>query len=395
MRKVGVCIFDDPTQVGYGWASIAGESAKRINGYGELRTDVLWVLNLSWKSMNILGLNRANHLYDEQFFRISLRQIGSELGISDDPEVFARNVSEILNRVASLGLDTLGISIDNPGYRYTTLIADRHLPDFCRKKPVGASAAAIMDATRQSTQENQAHLGRKAPHGSTVQAFSFPRGSYGRWMLSQPIPSCEHWKEFSLGGAETIIGMDEGHEIRGTKAVIERLLKQGEQNALFLNVNVHSVDRFFRPFSTFGAGSNYPRSWATLPEVLSLSRYAKISVTGGFMTPLRSNPIAEKVQLDINETSYSRSLLLENLWVALANQVSTTKRHTPMGAYMRAYDRSVCQKAAEIFESYSYPVGSFGVGRVMVYLRAGEIAHASELALSNGIIPSISILQGR
>jgi hypothetical protein len=113
------------------------------------------------------------------------------------------------------------------------------------------------------------------------------------------------------------------------------------------------------------------------------------------MTPLRDNPIADKIQLDINEMSYSRSLLLENLWIALANPVSTTKRQTPVGAYMRAYDRSVCQKVAEIFESYSYPVGSFGVGRVMVYLRAGEIPHATELALESGIIPSISLLQGR
>jgi hypothetical protein len=395
MRKVGVCIFDDPTQCAYGWASIAGEVSRRINGYGELRTDVLWVLNLNWKTMNTMGLNRSNHLYDEQFFRISLRQIGFELGMNEDPEKFATSVSEVLNRVAVLGLETLGVNIDNPGYRYTSLVADKHLPDFCRKKPMGPMSASIMDATRQATQENQAHLGRQAPHGSSIQGFSFPRGSYGRWMLSQPIPSCERWKEFSLGGSETLIGVDEGHEIRGTKAVLERLMKQGESNALFLSVNVQSVDRFYRPFSTFGAGSNYPRAWATLPEVLSLSRYAKLSVSGGFMTPLRANPIADKIQMDINEMSYSRGLLLENLWIAIANPVSTTKRQTPLGAYMRSYDRSVCQKVAEIFESYSYPVGSFGVGRVMVYLRAGEIPSATELALENGIIPSISLLQGR
>ncbi|MFK4132035.1 hypothetical protein ACI2KR_07030 [Pseudomonas luteola] len=395
MRKVGVCIFDDPTQVGYGFASVAGEPAKRVNGYGELRTDVLWVINLKIKDTTKLGLNRSNHIYDEQYFRISLKQIGLELGLSSDPEAFCRSASEILNRVAVLGYEMLGVSIDNPGYRYQVLVADKYMPDFCRKKPTGPLSASIMDATRQSTQENQAMLGRHAPAGSTAQAFIFPRGSYGRWILSQPIPSCENWKPFSLSGSETIVGCDEGSEIRGTKHVIERLMKHGETNAMFLNVKVESVDRFQRPFSTFGSGANYPRAWATLPEVLSLLRYSKLSIHGGFMTPLRENPIAEKIDLDINEISYARSLLIENLWVAIANPVSTTKRQTPLGAYLRAYDRSVCQKAAEVFESYQYAVGSFGIGRVMVYLRAGEITHASNLALENGLMPTLSILHGR
>jgi hypothetical protein len=395
MRRVGVCCFDDPAVPGYGWASIAGADAYRINGYGELRSDVLWVLNLKITSMSKLGLNRTNHLYDEQFFRISLRQLSQELGLISEPEIFVAAASEIFDRVARLGFDLLGVNIDNPGYRYMTLIADKHMPDFNRKKPTGPWQASIMDAVRQSTQENQAMVGRYAPAGSAAQSFVFPRGAYGRWMLSQPIPSCEAWKEFKISGNETVIGNDEGAEIRGTKHVLEKLEAHGENNALFLKTNVISVNRFNRPFNTFAAGANYPRLWATLPEIVALSKYAKISISDGYMTPLRANPIAEKINLDIDETSYARSLLIENLWVSISNPVSTTKRQTPVGAYLRAYDRVVCAKAAEVFEDYQYAVGSFGVGRVMVYLRAGEINHASDLAIQSGLLPSVAILKGR
>lgn len=395
MRKVGVCCFDDPKVPGYGWASVSGSQAIRINGYGELRSDVLWVLNINLKDMSKLGLNRTNHLYDEQYFRISLRQLSQELGLLDDPAAFVVFASEIFDRVAKLGNENLGVSIDNPGYRYMTLIADRHMPDFNRKKPVGPFSASILDAVRQSTQENQAMMGRYAPAGSTAQSFVFPRGAYGRWMLSQPIPSCEGWREFKLSGTETIIGNDEGAEIRGTKHVIEKLKGFGENNALFLRVNVMATNRFNRPFCTFGSGANYPRMWATLPEVLELVKFCKISLSDGFMTPLRSNPVADKVDMDVDEISYSRSLLIENLWVSISNPVSTTKRQTAVGAYLRAYDRAACLKMAELFESYQYSVGSFGVGRVMVYLRSGEINHATELALQGGMLPSVSLLRGR
>lgn len=395
MRRVGVCCFDDPAVPGYGWASVAGADAYRINGYGELRTDVLWVVNLKITAMSKLGLNRTNHLYDEQYFRISIRQLSQELGLITEPDVFVSAASEIFDRVARLGYEELGVNIDNPGYRYMTLIADKLMPDFNRKKPVGPWSASILDAVRQSTQENQAMVGRYAPAGSSAQSFVFPRGSYGRWMLSQPIPSCESWKEIKISGSETIIGNDEGAEIRGTRHVLDRLQSQGEGNALFLKTNVISTNRFNRPFNTFAAGANYPRTWATLPEIIALCKYAKINISDGYMTPLRSNPLADKVNLLVDEISYSRSLLIENMWVAIANPVSTTKRQTPVGAYLRAYDRAACGNAAEVFESYQYAVGSFGVGRVMVYLRAGEINHASDLAIQHGLLPSVSILKGR
>lgn len=395
MRKVGVCYFDDPKTPGYGWSSVAGAPAQRVNGHGELRSDVLWVLNIKLTDLTRLGLNRTNHLYDEQYFRIALKQLAQELGLTDDPETFVQYSSEILDRVARLGKDGLGVSIDNPGYRYMTLISDRHMPDFNKKKPVGPFSASILDAVRQSTQENQAMTGRYAPAGSTAQSFVFPRGSYGRWILSQPVPSCDNWREFKLSGSETIIGNDEGAEIKGTKHVLERLKIYGEENALFMRVNVMSSNKSNRNFATFGAGANYPRMWATLPEVLELVKYSRISISNGFMTPLRENPFSKLINMEVDEISYSRSLLIENLWVSLATNISTTKRPTPIGAYLRAYDRATCLKMAEIFEGYTYCVGSFGVGRVIVYLRAGEINHATDLAIQHGMLPTTSLLRGR
>lgn len=112
------------------------------------------------------------------------------------------------------------------------------------------------------------------------------------------------------------------------------------------------------------------------------------------MTKLANLDFLSDLELDSKEYSYSRGIFLENLWVALANPINPSGMHTAVGAYMRAYDRVACQRAAETFAEHEFRIGSFGSGRVMIYLGKQEDAMAKELSFVTGMNPPMSMISG-
>ncbi|MCP1674276.1 hypothetical protein J2T57_001378 [Natronocella acetinitrilica] len=393
MNQVGVCLFDDPRTATGGWASVAGREAERVSGTGRLSSDVLWVTNLGYRDYQRLNLIRTPHIFDEQYFRTSIKAMCSELGLEGDPARAACHLSTILDRVAQSGAEILGVNIAQPGYRYSSLVSTAlHLPSM-RQQPHGAHASEIRAALTQATQSNQAMAGVQRPYGASCKGFNYPRGALAKWLLSQPYPISNDWKELKQASGQTVFGVEDGQLIRGTKAVRQTLSELGEKAAVFLRVRVLDTDTFYRPFATFGAGANAPRGWAALPEVLYLSKFCKLSVSGGFRCSAGRLELPPGVDLANAEYSYSRALMLENLWVGLATPLQGAGQPTAVGAYMRAYDRVVCGKAAEQFARNSFVVGSYGTGRVMVYVRKGEEAAAARISLDAGLSPPMDIAQ--
>lgn len=393
---IGVCLFDDLTQAKGGWASIAGSSASRISAITELRTDVIWVTNLDYFSHRKLNLNRTPNIFDHQYFRSSLKLIASECGLLSSPEALVEFASSVFNRVTEIGNKEMGISLDEPSYRYFTSVANAVTPAFMRKRPDCENVIDLMNGIKQATQENQAMAGVKAQKGSLIKDFSFPRGAYARWLLTLPYPGSQGWEEIkkSNSGSDTIFGIEDGVQIRGTSAVLEKLKEWGQHNAVFLRVTVLGMESFYKQFASFGVGAKYPRRWAALPEILNMARYCKLSISGGYMTKLANLDFLSDLELDSKEYSYSRGIFLENLWVALANPINPSGMHTAVGAYMRAYDRVACQRAAETFAEHEFRIGSFGSGRVMIYLGKQEDAMAKELSFVTGMNPPMSMISG-
>lgn len=384
--KVGVCCFDDLTSAESGWASINGSDPERVKGYGDLSSEALWITNLDYRTFRKLNLTQSPNIFDTQYFRSSLKNIAAENGLQGDNRKLCAFASRVFTRIAKMGRERLGVSLSSPGYRYTSILADRVIPSFARALPDSHRRNDILEATKQCTQANQAMMGKKAPQGSTAQPFIFPRSAYAKWLLELPYPVGSKWEEVKRASNETICGVQDGVAIKGTKAVLDRLTELSEKHAMFLRVSVISMDGFYRPFASFAAGSNHPRSWATLPEVLNLARYAKISIKGGYRLPIGQLDLAEKIGLEGQEYSYSRGLFAENAWVALSNSIYGSDNFTAIGAYLRAYDRIACGRMAELFAGHNYVVGSFGTGRIMVYLRPGEMDTAGQFAFSNGLL---------
>lgn len=392
--EIGVCLFDDLAQAKNGWASINGSPAVRIANLSELRTDILWVTNLDYISHRKLNLNRTPNIFDHQYFRSSLKLIASENGLLGDPTGLAEFASVVFTRVVNIGEKEMGVSLDKPGYRYYTTIAGIVTPTFMRKRPECSNSIDLANGIMQSTQANQAMAGVKAQKGSLIRDFSFSRGAYARWLLSMPYPGDSRWEEISKKNEETIFGVEDGVPIKGSAAVIEKLKEWGQNYAVFLRVAVLSTDPLFKSFASFGVGSNHIRRWATLPEILNMARYCKIAISGGYRTKLKKLDFLNELDLESNEYSYSRGIFLENLWVALANPINSNDAHTAVGAYMRAYDRVACQRAAEVFAEHQFRIGSFGSGRVMVYVSKPEESMAAEISFLAGMNPPTDMIRG-
>ncbi|MFS1426446.1 hypothetical protein LMH73_004495 [Vibrio splendidus] len=390
--KIGVCWFDDTNIGSSGWRSVAGETAKRIVGINELESDVLWVTNLDYRQYKKLNLTRTPNIVDEQFFRSKISVLAQEVGIDDDADVLCRKLSGILHGVHALGCQSFGMSEASlASYRYTNALQAALLTSGMRKQPIGGSSGKIAEAIRQSTQENQGMSGKFVPRGSKAVQFIFPRATYAKWLLSQDYPVNNNWSPLKMkDSANTVIGYEDGTKIKGTDSVIGKLKELSETKVGVLQVSVLSVDESYANHSKFGAGANNMiRRWATIPEIIEISKYSKISIMSGFCADGGKLELPNILIPDESEYSLSKGILLENAWVALSSPVYVPGYNnvSPLGAYMRAYDRIMCGRAAASFSNHGFIVGSYGTGRVIVYVRHGEEDMVRELAFKNNLLP--------
>ena len=391
---IGVCCFENTNDPESGWASVEGQEAEWVNGIGDLNDQVLWVTNLPFLTHRKLNLASKGNIFDTQYFRTAIDNIGSEMGIQSDLKTLSEFCSREFKIVADMGEKYLDISLMNPGYRYHKTASYQLLPDYVRQQPSGINSADIIEAMNHSTQANQAMSGLKRPAGAQPVGLLFPRHVYGKWLLSLPMPGENKWKVVKQRENSTKFGVEGGKVLRNTASVLERLNEIGEKNALFLRVSVHSMDKFYQNFASFSAGEKYIRRWATLPEVLELARIAKISINGGYMCKLSESPIISDSIFGQSDMSFARGLLIENVISALASPVSNQNgsRQTMLSAYLRAYDRIACGRAAAKLASEGFVVGSYSMGRIVVFMRPGEGRRLAQKALEIGLMPPMGFL---
>ena len=282
--EIGVCIFDDEQFPTTGWASLSGKAPERVTSPSSLNTKVAWVTNLSFPTFRKYNLNKAKHLTDEQFFRTSIKMITEELGLLSEGRNRAQIISKIFQRVAQIGLSKFDTSLEPLPYRFHNLLTEELVENEYRASP-NTHTSEITIAIKEATQQNQALFGSFPPKGSNAHIFTFPRSSYAQWLFKQKYPINNKWTELKQKSGSAIFGKEGDEYIRGSKGVISRLKELGEKNAIFLNTNIVSMETTHACASTFGAGANHTRGWATLPEVLNIARYAKVEIKGGFMCP--------------------------------------------------------------------------------------------------------------
>ena len=297
-------------------------------------------------------------------------------------------LSSIFFRASNLGKELLNICPSQGGYRYTSLVNDGCLPKGLYLQP-SVNRNLMFDIFKQSTQANQAMIGMR-PKSSHAYSFSFPRAAYANWILSQKYPLTNNWEEHSLGKGTSKFGVRDGVTLKGTKNVRQRLLELNEVYAGFFKINVVSTEYSYQSHSSFSAGSSSSRNWATIPEILELSSRSCLEMDDGFISKSGFLSVSDKLPLDVNEYSISRALLLENIWTGLCAPIQGSIP-TSIGAYIRAYDRIACGRAANEISNNSFVVGSYSTGRVIVYLRESQKSLINETVAPLGLIPPIDI----
>ena len=391
MNSLGVCIFDNPDAPQDGYISIDGADAVKIRGANELSNNVLWVTNLNFNQFKRERFYQNSNMKDNQYFRTSLDIMQKELGVvNSDPAVKAQMLSAIGSRIVSLSNKLLGTNLyeSHKEYRFSNEIKNAIFPDELKGYESLELIPIVKEASRHATQNHQAMSGSHIPRGSTTYGFYFPRTEYARYLMKLPMPCKNDWREITFKSRQFEIGTFEGKKIKGTDEAIATLMKLSESRAIMLKIEVNYMDPFYAKFGTFSAGLKEVRSWATLPEVIELSRYARISVFAGISCSIGRLNVLDAVLNEIEiEFSYSRGILLENAWVALSIGYGDMRSNF-LSAYIRAYDRIVCGKAAASFAD-KFVVGSYGTGRVTLYLNSGDVEAANNLAESLGLMKSL------
>ena len=395
-ESIGVVCFDDEATATDAWCSIAGKDPFRIESLSELRSDIIWVSNLSYYDYRKLNLTLLPNVFDHQFFRLSLKQLAIENNLANNNFELTRFASLIFTRVALLGEENFKIKSFDVDYRYYTTLASAVIPFYARKKPTENFSFELMEAFKQATQENQAMTGLQAPKGSKAYPFYFPRTSYAQWLLSLDYPIGESWQELKESDYTGILGTENGIFIKGTVSKLKKLNTLNEKYAGFFRVTVINTEPEYREFGTFSAGSNHPRKWASIPEIIHLASIGKIKIEGGYITQKGKLSILKKLNFsDIEKEldySYSLGLFLENLWIALSSPTNK-KYYTALGAYIRSYDRIACFSMAEKFNQINFVTGSFGTGKVIVYAKKHEIPLLKDFSIEQNLLPPISFIE--
>jgi hypothetical protein len=311
--------------------------------------------------------------------------ISDELGLNEEPRKLSEKTSLIFQRVYNLGLENYELTLEDVEYRYNSALSQCILTRNIRQLPSGNYSTILSQAFKEATQQNQAMIGNPVK-GSRIKTFGFPKGAYARYLLSFPMPSNTNWQKVSDKDISGTIGTREDNSITGTSAFLKMCERKYKDKAMFLKLTVTYTSKYFRNFATFAMGSNYQRNWATLPEVIELAKYSVIEIHEAYICDTYNLDI-KSINLDDDEYSYSRGLYLENLWTAYSLPIQNGEVFNPVGAYLRAYDRILCLKAANAFSGNNFKVGSFGTGRVVVYMKKHEQELATEIAISEGLMP--------
>lgn len=413
-KIIGVCLFDDPTDPSSGcWFSVAGDEPKRASGVNALPSKITWVTNVKYNDFRQNGLSQLGNIKETHYMRTDTDKMIKELcSVKNDNNMDnSRILSEIFNRAVAFGSSNLGVQVFSGNYKYLSCIED-----VVNLKTVKSKAftdyAYIQEAIENSYQANQGRLGVK-PNNAKDYTFTFPRTSYYRWLLNKRLPlNSDQFTAVSFKNGDLSIGIKDGrlldyHNERFNK--FSDMVKK-DDFAYFFQVEVPHVEKSHSSFATFSCGNgsgrdSSKRTWASLPEILHLSRFSVVKIFNGYKTPLSHLPseitslIAKNNadELDmIEQASLSKGLFLENVFSMLAGKLGgSSGNNTALGAYLRSYDRMACLCVAEIFSSMGYAVGSYSTGRVLLFLKDNEVNEACGLAMLLGLIPPIGVIENK
>jgi len=389
MEAIGVALFVDGKRPGDGYACDQ-DGVREIGGTHELSTDTLWITNIRPYDFIQGGFGQLRHLRSSNFFRTDIGYLIREWGLEGDLSEAATYLREVFNRSLSVILDRNPVSPSDSRTGLRQSLTEIIVPENISESLL--DNAQLSDAVFQSIQYNQGRTGQsRVPAGSKICSFIVPRSVLASHLLSLPLPSPGKWAPVTFKSGVLRLGRANGRTVGDSQSedAWQRLLDMADSKFFVLDIDVRETDRRMADHKSFGVGDRTSRHYATAEEVAEMSSYAVVDVRGGYCCDRSESPLAHPDMPD--EFSISRALANEIYWLAVASNKSKSTP-SPWAAYLRSVERIILGRAADCFTKKGFVVGSYGTGRVNVFLRSAEHQKASELALKLGLLPPYSYL---
>lgn len=389
MKDIGVALFADQKRPKDGFFC-RGLEAEAIAGVHELSTDCVWVTNIRPYDFIQDGYGQLRHLRSSNFFRTDLGFLIREFGLEGDLAEAAVYLRGVFVNTLQVVQDRQSVDINDCAIGLRQELTAQLVPESLTTALL--SDTVLHEGVRQSVQYNQGRaVSSNIPRGSKIFSFTAPRSALASYLCSLRLPSSSDWSTVSFNSGVLRIGKANGRyaQDEGGESSFDKMLGMAKQKQFILDIDIREMDRRFSAYKTFGVGDRTSRRWACLEEVAELKEYAIIDVRGGYACE-RSKDAPPSPDMP-PEFSIGRSIANELYSLAVASNRSASMP-SPWTAYLRAVERIVLGRAADAFAARGFCVGSFGTGRINVFLRSSEYKASCELALSLGLMPPYSLL---
>lgn len=380
--RFGAVLFDTNAPES-GWASVEGKSAYRIQGVGDLDSDVRWWSSLTYQDFfGVSGLPQTI-LKRSDYLKTDMQQLMKELGLESrfvTPAESVEVLSEIFNRVMRLARDFYGIG----GNGFAALTLWEELAPHLMGDDVSISSE--MDNASARCYQSWVWCPQKRLKNADWISLRRPRLTHVLDILTTQVPS-RTWDFVDAGK----MGNNR----------IDWLMAQNRPALAMVAIN--KIQPEMAPVIGYGGGKAGERGWMALPEIEYMLKYANVRIEAAFISSGYED-IQPKRELQIGGemggTSISIGLLSECYLAAIYSprfkKVMTRdgkpseKLVSPRVAWLNAKERAISFNMSLPFHDEGFRVTGYGGGRISLAVPGGALNQAVDLASQHGLISPIS-----
>ena len=367
----GLVVFDRPEEVSNGTAYLPETPPQRIRSSNDLRNDALWVSNLS-----VFEEKTLHHptLRNNYYFRVLLSEIANDLGIqsSRDGQMMlddALDLSTVMTRTMTIAARAYGWDVAEMG---PLRVSEPYLMNDIAKmltlapEPDGRFRDDLIRAITQAHQEASEPDWPNVTFepDSVFVTLRYNRVTYAQQILDCPLPRGRGWTRVeNVQMDATTLQYCLSHPTI-VKATIEWDNTSSEIAAL-------------AAYGQAGKRRNAMRLWMTQPELVWISKYAKVTITSIWVDEsgyARLPPVCRLPPLFAAHPeaclSYSAGLVAHNHWQALASTNWSRRLRIEesniWAAWLRALDRGHMFHMALKAHEAGFHVERYGSGALRI-----------------------------
>ena len=366
-----------------GWCSLNGSKSKRFNHPTDLASDVIWVTNVNFSSMNESPIKSLGNLRSEGFMPTTLSLMLADLDFSTNDQnrdVAAQKLSTVLGNYSALMFKCYG------GYPHRGYNMIDNFQEMLFEGPK-VTEPTILSALDGAYQSNTFCISsNRKGNNATIIGVRRNRFEHAIDVMSARVPD-GGWSHVS----KDFVGKTESERIKTLNSFDLPFIAQ---------IRLEEIDPAVASIFGFGQASfdkknSTIRKFITNSEFVIAQQFAKVSIDDIFIcNSFRQLPDDLRLPLPIvqdpvHALSYSVQLLCEtHLLAAMRQSNSPASRHkkrtSEIACFLAARDRVITFMMALMLHNAGFQVSSYRGGQVFLKVRPDECERLSDTVLKNG-----------